>query len=57
MIKKNKKKKLNNRFCAHGPVARGEEFRINDVVRSHNRKKIKNNNSFDKEKIILGRQE
>lgn len=29
-----------NRFCAHRPVARGEEFRINDVVRSHNRKII-----------------
>lgn len=35
-----KKKYMYNRFCAHRPVARGEEFRINDVVRSHNRKII-----------------
>lgn len=36
------------RFC--GPVARGEEFQINDVVRSHNRKKD-NNNPFHEKKI------
>jgi len=35
-----KKIYIYNRFCAHRPVARGEEFRINDVVRSHNRKII-----------------
>lgn len=34
------KKYIYNRFCAHRPVAHGEEFRINDVVRSHNRKII-----------------